>query len=144
MPQDQAHQLAVELRQLIAQAHRKLKEKTNFDDLSWTQERVLIHLYRNEPSTISDLAQLEGMRSQSMGATVNCLKQGGYIVGQSDPDDGRKTLLYLSDDFKDRIRQRRLAGEEWLESLILVQLTEREQKTLQKSLNILQKLLMDE
>ncbi|WP_428242844.1 MarR family winged helix-turn-helix transcriptional regulator [Gynuella sp.] len=144
MPQDLAHQLAVELRHLIARSHRKLKEQANLGDLSWTQERVLIHLYRHAPATVSDLAVLEGMRSQSMGATVNTLKQAGYVIGQSDPNDGRKTLLYLSDEFKRHIRQKRLAGEEWLESLISQRLTEREQKTLKNSLKAFKKLLQDE
>jgi len=140
MPQETHSPLAMDLHQTLVLIHRKLKEKSQDTNLSWSQKHVLRYLYRHSVSTISELAALEGVRTQSMGATVQSLKDAGYVVGQPDPKDGRRTLLSLTDDFLKKVEATLLIKEEWLQERITERLTEEEIQALQQALPALNKL----
>ncbi|REG83803.1 MarR family winged helix-turn-helix transcriptional regulator [Marinomonas pollencensis] len=143
MPQEKYAPLAMDLHQTLVLLHRKLKEKSHDADLNWSQKHVLRYLYRHSVSTISELAALEGVRTQSMGATVQSLKDAGYIVGQPDPKDGRKTLLSLTDDFVQKVEATLLIKEEWLQQCMTERLTEEEIHALEQALPALNKLVAD-
>ena len=144
MPQEKYSLLAMDLRQTVALIHRKLKEKANYSELSWSQEHVLLHLNRHGESTVSELAALEGVRTQSMGATVNALKKAGYVVGHPDLEDGRKTRLSMTDAFRQKIKAKRLVREEWLQQRIVERLTEQEIHALHQALPALNKLAAED
>src|SRR5689334_7533984 len=93
---DTAHALAVELRMLAAQLRRRLRQEASVADWTESQRAVLLRLERQEAATVTELAQAEGVRSQSMGATVAALMEAGYVRGAPDPADGRRTLLSLT------------------------------------------------
>lgn len=143
MPDEKHSSLAIDLYQSLFVIHRKLKEKSQVTDLNWSQKHVLRYLYYHSASTISELAALEGVRTQSMGATVQTLKDAGYVVGHPDPKDGRKTLLTLTDDFVKKVEATLLVKEEWLQQCITENLTEEDIKTLQQALPVLKKLVAD-
>lgn len=144
MPHEKYSPLAMDVRQTVTLIHRKLKEKASHADLNWSQRHVLRHLYRHSAATVSELAALEGVRTQSMGATVQSLKDLGYIHGKPDPEDGRKTLLYLSDVFKEKIEATLLIKDEWLQKRIANCLTEEEAALLQDALPLLNRLISEE
>lgn len=135
--------LAIDLHQVLVLIHRKLKEKSHDADLNWSQKHVLRYLYRHSQSTVSELAALEGVRTQSMGATVQSLKEAGYVKGQPDPKDGRKTLLSLTDDFLNRVEANLLIKEEWLQQCMAERLTGEDIQALQQALPALNKLVAD-
>ena len=66
------------------------------------------------PATISALARAEGVRPQSMGATVAALEAAGLTQGRHDPDDGRQTLISLTPACRERLTQGRAARQDWL------------------------------
>jgi len=108
---DDAHALTLagDLRVVIGQLRRRLREQASFGDLTFSQASVLSRLEREGPATVTSLARAEGMRPQSMGATVSALQAAGLVSGSPDPRDGRQTILSLTDACQEWIRAGRAA-----------------------------------
>ena len=123
-----ASTLASELRVLVGRLKRRLREQTGTHGLSWSQIAVLSHLEREGPQTVTELAQLEGMRPQSMGATVAALEAAGLVQGAAHPTDGRRTVLSLTASARSWIKASRAAREDWLFHTIQARLSPAEQK----------------
>ena len=138
---DNAHALAVELRMLAAQLRRRLRQEASGADWTESQRAVLLRLERHDGATVTELALAEGVRSQSMGATVATLIDGGYIKGAPDPADGRRTLLSLTPQARKVFRQVRAAREDWLQHAIEARYSKAEQKQLAGAVQLLQRLL---
>ncbi|MFD0578937.1 MarR family winged helix-turn-helix transcriptional regulator [Dactylosporangium darangshiense] len=64
--------------------------------LTPSQTSVLVRLHRDGASTTTALALAEGVRSQSMTATLSALDDLGLIERSPDPDDGRRHIIALS------------------------------------------------
>ncbi|MCS5492785.1 MarR family winged helix-turn-helix transcriptional regulator [Curtobacterium flaccumfaciens] len=63
------------------------------DDVTASQTAALGRLLRHGAATIADLARAEGVRPQSMGATVQALVDLGLAERQADPTDGRRSIV---------------------------------------------------
>src|SRR5690348_15515231 len=96
--------LAGELRVVLSQLNRRLRDEAQFGDFTWSQIKALTRLERDGPATVTALAQAEGVRPQSMGATVAVLKEAGLVSGAPDPTDGRQTVLSLTPACLDKLR----------------------------------------
>jgi DNA-binding MarR family transcriptional regulator len=129
--------LAGELRVLIGKLSRRLREQANPGDFTWSQKSVLIRLEREGPATVTTLARAEGMRPQSMGATVSTLEQAGLVTGSPDPADGRQTILSITPRCRELIRATRAAKEDWLFRAIQARLAPQEQDELARALALL-------
>ena len=107
-----ASALAEDLRSLIGKLKRRLREQANAGDLTPSQVSVLLRLEKDGPATVSNLARAEGMRPQSMGATIAALEAAGLVSGAPDPEDGRQTILSLTQACRelDQARARGAAG----------------------------------
>jgi len=136
-----AHALAVDLRMLSAQLRRRLRQEAFAADWTESQRSVLLRLERQEAATVTELALAEGVRSQSMGATVAALIESGYIRAEPDPADGRRTLLSLSSQARKVFKQVRTAREDWLQGAISSRYSASEQKQLRAAVQLLQRLL---
>ena len=66
------------------------------DDITPTQSAVIGRLIRDGAQSTADLARAEGVRPQSMGATVAGLVEQGLAVRESDPEDGRRAVVRLT------------------------------------------------
>ena len=106
--------LAADLRALVGRLKRRLREQGSVGDLTPSQIAVVRRLDADGPATISALARAEGVRPQSMGATVAALEAAGLIQGRPDPDDGRQTLISLTPACRERLTQGRAARQDWL------------------------------
>jgi DNA-binding MarR family transcriptional regulator len=135
-----ASALARELRVLISQLRRTLREQTHLGDYTWSQVAVLIRLERDGPATVSALARADGVRPQSMGATVATLVAAGLVKGSPDPADGRQTILSLTDTCRELIKVHRAAKEDWLFRAIQTKLSPAEQEELATALELLKRL----
>jgi DNA-binding MarR family transcriptional regulator len=135
--------LAGDLRALVGKLKRRLREQANAGDLTPSQVSVLLRLEREGPTTMSNLARAEGMRPQSMGSTVALLEAAGFVTGAPDPNDGRQTILSLTDTFREWIREGRAARQDWLVRTIRARLSTREQKDLAASVKLLKRLVDD-
>lgn len=139
---DDAHALALagDLRVVIGQLKRRLREQASFGDLTWSQTSVLSRLDREGPATVTSLARAEGMRPQSMGATVSALEAAGLVSGSPDPKDGRQTILSLTPSCQEWIKAGRAAKEDWLFHAIQRKLSLEEQQELAKAVALLTRL----
>ena len=67
------------------------------DVVTASQSAVLGRLVRDGATTTAELARAEGVRPQSMGATVQALEDLGLVVRTQDPTDGRRTIVEATD-----------------------------------------------
>ena len=136
-----ASALAGDLRVLIGRLKRRLRDQANRGDLTASQVSVLLHLEREGPATVTALARVEGVRPQSMGATVAVLEAAGLVTGTPDPTDGRQTILAVTDTFRDWIRAGRAAREDWLFRAIRTHLAPDEYGALASAIDLLNRLV---
>lgn len=134
-------ELASELQMLNSRLRRRLREQATAGDFTPSQINVLLYLERAETATVTDLAQSEGVRTQSMGATVASLQAAGMVQGQPDPKDGRKTLLSLSDACRSKLQQGRSVRQDWLVQAMRSQLSVAEQEQLANAVALLKRLV---
>ena len=132
---------AHDLRLVLGRLKRKLREQAPMGDLSRSQAAVLGHLERDGPATVTALAKLEGVRPQSMGATVAALEVAGFVVGLPDPEDGRQTILSLTKACRDWIEMHRAAREDWLLQAMERELDPAEQRELAGSVRLLKRIV---
>jgi DNA-binding MarR family transcriptional regulator len=133
--------LAAELRTLGGRLKRRLREQASAGDLTSSQTSVLMHLDRDGPTTVTALARAEGVRPQSMGATVAALEAADLVEGSPDPRDGRQTILSLTPVCRDLIENGRAARQEWLVRAIETNLAPHEQQQLAAALKLLNRLV---
>src|ERR1700679_3578780 len=120
-----ASALAAELHALAGKLKRRLREQASAGDLTPSQTAVLVHLDRDGPTTVTALARSEGVRSQSMGATIAVLEAAGLVTGSPDPKDGRQAILALTRAYRELFRTGRAARHYWLFHAIQTKLTDR-------------------
>ncbi|MGI5240871.1 MarR family transcriptional regulator [Dactylosporangium sp. CA-139066] len=82
--------------------------------LTPSQTSVLVRLHRDGASTTTALALAEGVRSQSMTATLNALDELGLIERAPDPEDGRRHIITLSASGRSRASADKQGRGEWL------------------------------
>jgi DNA-binding MarR family transcriptional regulator len=137
---DAAATLAAELGALIGQFKRRLRAEASAGDFTLSQLSALSRLDRDGSMTVTALARAEGMRPQSMGATVAVLEAAGLVGGAPDPADGRRTILYLTPACREMLRAGRAARHDWLSRAITTKLSAAEQQQLAASLELLRRL----
>jgi DNA-binding MarR family transcriptional regulator len=133
--------VVVDLRGMIGQFRRKLKEQGDPGDFSLAQTGALKHLMDVPAMTGTELAKAEGMKPQSMGAILASLEERGTVTSASDPSDGRKTLWSLSAEARRTITETRALKEDWLARIIQSKLTLAEQRELARGVELLGRLL---
>src|ERR1700761_1866835 len=138
-----ASELAAELHAIGGRLKRRLREEASAGDLTPSQTAVLRHLLHQGPATVTVLVRLEGVRSQSMGATVDGLEKLGLVQGAPDARDGRQTILSMTPACRDMIRTNRAARQDWLLRAIQSKLSAEEQAQLAFSLRLIGRLLDD-
>src|ERR1700760_1261343 len=92
MPAD-VNQVAAALRVSIGVLRRRLQQSQVEGDLSFPEISALARLDRDGASTAADLARLERISPQSMGATLAALEARGLVTRAPDPTDGRRVIL---------------------------------------------------
>lgn len=135
--------LAEDLRLLIGKLKRRLREQGQREDLPPSQVAVLLRLEKDGPATVSSLARSEGMRPQSMSSAIAALEAAELVRGTPDPDDGRQTIMSLTESCRERLRTGRAARQDWLSRTIAARLSAREQDELGAAVGLLRRLIED-
>ena len=133
--------LASELRVTLGRLMRRLRAHAPPGDLTWPQLSVLTQLEAHGPATVTELARLDGMRPQSMGAIIAALESAGLLSGAPHPTDGRQVLLSLTSACRSWLKANRAAREDWLAQAIRGQLSAAEQAELARATGLLKRLL---
>lgn len=132
--------LAGDLRVLVGKLKRRFRDQGHLADLTWSQASVLSRLEQDGPATVTTLAKAEGVRPQSMGATVSILEAAGLVSGAPDPNDGRQTIWSLTAACRERVKASRAAREDWLFRSIQTNLDPAEQEELARVVRLLKRL----
>jgi DNA-binding MarR family transcriptional regulator len=128
--------LASELRIVIGHLVRRLRSEHRF---SLSQATVLGRLDRTGTMSIGDLAVAERVRPQSMTQTVSDLQDDGLIERLSDPTDGRRTLVALTDRGLEVLEADRRQREGWLAEAINEDLSPDEQTVLGEAIDLIRR-----
>jgi len=96
MPRKSFDTAVTELAHAVAQLVRRVRSAGARQELSWTETAVMARLDKEGPATTADLARAEGVRPQSMGATVAALEEMGIVERKAHPTDGRQVNIVLS------------------------------------------------
>jgi DNA-binding MarR family transcriptional regulator len=83
-------------------------------DLTSAETSAMARLDRMGQASPSELARLERISPQSMGATVAGLEERGLVGRAPDPSDGRRALLSLTQKGEALLQRRRSARSESL------------------------------
>ena len=89
-------QVAAAVRLSVGLLIRRLRQTPVEGGLTLPESSALARLERGGPATASELAKLEQISPQSMGATLATLEQRGLVERRADPDDGRRAVLSLT------------------------------------------------
>ena len=125
--EDAAAELALALGLLMRRVRSATPAESH--ELSWTQKAVMVRLDGEGPATIAELARAEGVKPQSMGATVAALEEMGIVERKPHPTDGRQMNIALTTKGARVRRDARIAKQTWLAQSI-AKLDATEQKKL--------------
>jgi DNA-binding MarR family transcriptional regulator len=117
---------AAELRATLGSLYRRLRQTREVGDLSLPESTALSRLDRHGPITAAELARLEQVSPQSIGATVQSLEARRLIDRAPDPGDGRRMILSLTQAGRETVYSKRTARTEQL-TRALAELTAEEQ-----------------
>jgi DNA-binding MarR family transcriptional regulator len=105
---------AAELRATLGLLYRRLRQTREVGDLSLPESTALSRLDRQGPITAAELARLEQVSPQSIGATVQSLEARQLIDRAPDPGDGRRMILSLTQAGRETVYSKRTARTEQL------------------------------
>src|ERR1700759_692686 len=90
-------ELAAALLTGISVLVRRVRHVPPGGGLTMPERTALSCLDRSGPTTSAALARQVQITAQAMGATVNALRTRGLIERRSDPDDGRRVVLAVTE-----------------------------------------------
>lgn len=144
-PSPSAVRASREVRAVIGRLRRRIRAAGvgGDDDISLPQASVLARLSDNDGLTTSDLAAVEGVRHQSMTATVAALTGLGLVERHRDPADGRRMVIAVTEEGRRRADVSRQARGEWLATELEHKCTEEERQTVIAAMSVLERLVHD-
>jgi DNA-binding MarR family transcriptional regulator len=146
LPQAPAHpdspapqEIAGDLRAVLGVLYRRIRQTRVAGDLTLPESSALGRLDHHGPTTSAQLAKLEQISPQSMGATLQALEAKELIQRAPDPGDGRRVILSLTDAGRGTVRSKRTARTEQL-TRALAALSPQERARLATALPVLEHL----
>jgi DNA-binding MarR family transcriptional regulator len=133
-------EVASALRLSIGLFVRRLRQLSVPDELTIPEQSALSRLERGGPATASDLARAEQITPQGMGPTVTGLEERGLIARRSDPADGRRVLLSVTEAGYDALRSKRSARVEQLAKVLAQNFSPAELETLRAAAPLIERL----
>jgi DNA-binding MarR family transcriptional regulator len=137
---ESAARAARDLRVVFSRLRRRIREVAGDEELTPSQVSALTLISKGGAATASTLASAEGVRPQSMAATLAVLEQLGLIRRSPDPDDGRRQLVTLTEAGRERVEGDQQAREEWLTRALQDRYTEEERQTVLAALSLMERL----
>lgn len=101
---------------------------------------VLGHLHRRGALSPGELATAERVQPQSLTRTLASLEAAGLLARGADPDDGRRSLLVITEAGRDALRNDMQQRDVWLSQAMNRELTSTECELLRLSGELLERL----
>jgi len=133
-------QVAAALRVSIGLLLRRLRQVRVEGELTLPESSALVRLDRGGPTTPSELAKLEQISPQSMGATLAALEARGLVERRPDPHDGRRAVLSVTQTGHAVLLDRRNARTEQLAQALSAGFTRAELRQLMAAAPLLERL----
>jgi DNA-binding MarR family transcriptional regulator len=93
----EAEEVAAAIYLSVGLLRRRLRQVPTEGDLSLPEYAALRRLERGGPATVTALARAEQISVQSMGATLSAVETRGLIKRHSDPADGRRAVMSITE-----------------------------------------------
>jgi DNA-binding MarR family transcriptional regulator len=129
MPRQPIDNAVIDFTHSIGLLVRRVRAAAASHELSLSESAVLGRLDREGPATTAELARAEGVKPQSMSATVAGLEERRLVERKPHPTDGRQVNIVLTAKGLALRRSAREAKQTWLAQAI-DQLSERDRETL--------------
>ncbi|MFD7720506.1 MarR family winged helix-turn-helix transcriptional regulator [Streptomyces sp. NPDC059814] len=136
-----AEQVANDLAAVVGRLLRRLRSSSSESLLTPTQRSVLARLDDGGPATTAALARAEFVRPQSMRLTLGVLEEQGIVRRAPDPDDGRKSVMSITDAGRTTLAEVRAAKRNWLAEAIAAELDGAERRTVAEATALLDRLV---
>jgi DNA-binding MarR family transcriptional regulator len=134
-------EIASSLQVSVGLLRRRLRQMPQNDGgLSVPEITALARLRRSGPCTVTELARLEGISPQSMGATLSKLDARGLIERRPDASDGRRVFISLSKAGRKLLRSRHDERQRYFVRAISQNFNARELKQLKTAAELLERL----
>jgi DNA-binding MarR family transcriptional regulator len=132
--------VASALRVSISLFVRRLKQSSVQADLSLSELSALSRLERAGSATTSDLARVDQITPQAMGATLAALEGRGLVERRRDPSDGRRVTMSATTAGQQAIRSKRSAQTEQLAKALASGFTQAEVEILRAAAPLIERL----
>jgi DNA-binding MarR family transcriptional regulator len=132
--------VAAALRVSMGLLLRRLRQVGVPGELTVPETSALARLDRNGPATSSELARVEQISPQSMGATLSALEARGLVTRDPDARDGRRIVLSVTDAGRQLLRDKRDARTEHLARALASGFTREELEQLMTAAPLLERL----
>jgi DNA-binding MarR family transcriptional regulator len=119
---------------------RRLRQVREAGGLSVPETSALARLDRNGPATSSELARVEQISPQSMGATLSALEARDLVARDPDARDGRRVVLSVTEAGRQLLRDKRDARTELLAKALTAGFTREELDQLMTAAPLLERL----
>jgi DNA-binding MarR family transcriptional regulator len=129
MPRKSIDASVTDLSHAVSLLVRRVRATAAADGLSMTESIVVARLADDGPLTTAELARLEGMRPQSMRATIGALEKMGIVERKAHPTDGRQMFIALTRHGAELRKATRDTKRTWLAHTI-AQLPAKDRETL--------------
>jgi DNA-binding MarR family transcriptional regulator len=133
-------EVAAALRVSIGLLLRRLRQVQVEGELTLPESSALTRLDRGGPTTPSELAKLEQISPQSMGATLAALEARGLVGRRPDPRDGRRVVLSVTEAGRAVLLDKRNARAEQLAKALSAGFTPAELRQLIAAAPLLERL----
>jgi DNA-binding MarR family transcriptional regulator len=133
-------EVAEALRMSIGLFLRRLRQVQAAGELTLPETSALVRLDRGGPATPSELARLEQISPQSMGATLGALEARALIERRPDPADGRRAVMSLTEAGRQMLRHRRDARTQQLARALSAEFTRLELNQLMAAAPLIERL----
>lgn len=133
-------QVAADLTAVVGRFVRRVRTASPAAGLSASQRTVLALLDRGGPATTAALARAELVRPQSMRMTVGALEDMGLVERTPDPDDGRQSVVSVTDQGRRTLTEMRAAKHDWLSTALADGLDPAERRQLADAIVLLERL----
>jgi DNA-binding MarR family transcriptional regulator len=117
---------AVSVRRGVINLARRLRLERTAASLTGLELSVLGHLNRRGALTPGDLAAAERVQPQSLTRTLAELEARHFVSRRPDPDDGRRSLLVITDSGVASLRDEMAGRDAWLAAAMTASLTSTE------------------
>ncbi len=141
MSQDpDASDVAAALYVSVGLLRRRLRQAPVEGELTLPEISALARLDRAGSATPGALAKTEQISPQAMGATLAALEEHGLVERRSDPGDGRRAVMSLTEAGRRVLRNKRNARTEQLAKALSAGFTRSELEVLRAAAPLIERL----